>query len=223
MTFSIIARCSETGQFGAAISSSSPAVASRCIRAKAGIGVAASQNITDPLLASILLEMTKYNISPKNAITELTKNTDFIEYRQLTLLDAVNEPFAFSGENSLGIYTQHIGKHAVCAGNLLANENVTHVMLKHFEQSKGTLAERLLYALDAGKQAGGEAGAVHSAGLLVVDKLEWPIVDLRVDWSDQPISDLIALWQIYEPQIDDYVLRALNPINARSYGVPGNE
>lgn len=223
MTFSIIARCNETGQFGAAISSSSPAVASRCIRAKAGVGVAASQNITDPHLANILLEMTKYNISPKHAITELTKNTDFIEYRQLSLLDAVNPPFAFSGENTLGIYAQHIGKHAVCAGNLLANEQVTHAMLKQFEQSKGVLAQRLLDALNAGEQAGGEAGEVHSAGLLIVDKLEWPIVDLRVDWSAQPISELIALWQIYEPQIDDYVSRALDPINARSYGVPGNE
>ena len=111
----------------------------------------------------------------------------------------------------------------VCAGNLLDNDLVTSVMLEHFEQSKGTLAERLLYALKAGEQAGGEAGDVHSAGLLVVDKLEWPIIDLRVDWSDQPISELIALWQIYEPQVDDYVLRALDPTSAPSYGVPGNE
>ncbi|MEB3793084.1 DUF1028 domain-containing protein [Acinetobacter sp. IK40] len=223
MTFSIIARCSETGQFGAAISSSSPAVAARCIRAKAGIGVAASQNVTDPQLASILLEMVKYNISPQNAIDELTKNTDFIDYRQLTLLDAHNAPFAFSGENTLGIYAQHLGTDVVCAGNLLDNINVTRAMLEQFEQSKGALAERLLYALQAGEQAGGEAGDVHSAGLLVVDKLEWPIIDLRVDWSDQPISELIALWQIYEPQVDDYVLRALDPTSAPSYGVPGNE
>ena len=223
MTFSIIARCSETGQFGAAISSSSPAVASRCIRAKAGVGVAASQNITDPQLASILLEMAKYNISPKNAITELTKNTDFIAYRQLSLLDTVNPPFAFSGRNTLGIYAQHIGTHVVCAGNLLDNDQVTRIMLEQFEQSTGTLATRLLDALQAGERAGGEAGDVHSAGLLVVDKLEWPIIDLRVDWSDQPIPELIALWKIYEPQVDDYVLRALDPTSAPSYGVPGNE
>lgn len=223
MTFSIIARCSETGQFGAAISSSSPAVASRCIRAKAGIGVAASQNITNPDLANILLEMTKYNISPHRAITELTGNTDFIEYRQLSLLDAVNDPFAFSGKHCLGIYAQHIGQHAVCAGNLLANDQVPHAMLKQFEQSKGVLAERLLKALKAGEQAGGEASTIHSAGLLVVDKLEWPIIDLRVDWSEQPISELIELWQIYQPQIDDYILRALDPMRARSFGVPGNE
>jgi uncharacterized Ntn-hydrolase superfamily protein len=96
-------------------------------------------------------------------------------------------------------------------------------MLKQFEQSKGVLAERLLKALKAGEQAGGEAGAIHSAGLLVVDKLEWPIIDLRVDWSERPISDLIELWQIYQPQIDDYILRALDPMRARSFGVPGNE
>lgn len=223
MTFSIIAKCAKTGQFGAAISSSSPAVASRCIRAKAGVGVAASQNVTDPQLASILLEMVKYNVSPKDSIVELVNNTDFIEYRQLTLLDASNPPFAFSGSETLGIHAQAIGKEAVCAGNLLDNTEVPHQMLAAFDQAQGCLAERLLQALQAGEHAGGEAGDVHSAGLLVVDKLDWPIVDLRVDWSDAPISELVNLWALYQPQVEDYILRALNPTSAPSYGVPGDE
>lgn len=223
MTFSIIARCSKTGQFGAAISSSSPAVASRCIRAKAGVGVAASQNVTDPQLAKILLEMVKYNVSPNDAILELVNNTDFIEYRQLTLMDATNPPFAFSGSEALGIYAQSIGKEAVCAGNLLAHTDVPNQMLKAFDYAEGCLAERLLQALQAGEKAGGEAGEIHSAGLLVVDKLDWPIIDLRVDWSNSPISELAKIWQIYQPQVEDYILRALNPSCAPSYGVPGDE
>lgn len=223
MTFSIIARCKKTGQFGGAICSSSPAVAARCIQAKAGIGVATSQNITDPYLANILLDMVKYDIAPKDAITELVKNTDFIEYRQLSVLNVDGEPAVFSGEHVLGVHAECVGEHAVCAGNLLDNPNVPKQMLDAFHTSSGDLAERLLLALQVGLQAGGEAGPIHSAGVLVVDKLEWPIVDLRVDWSETPIGDLYQLWKVYEPQVEAYVIRALNPADSPSYAVPGDE
>ena len=58
---------------------------------------------------------------------------------------------------------------------------------------------------------------------VVVDKLEWPVINLRVDWSDTPIEDLYQLWKVYEPQVEDYIVRALNPTDSPSYGVPGNE
>lgn len=221
MTFSIIARCHKTGQFGAAISSSSPAVAARCIQARAGVGVATSQNITDPYLASILLDMTQYDLAPEESIAELVKNTDFIEYRQLSVLNGDEKPAAFSGKYTLGVHSECIGEHAVGAGNLLANPDVPKAMVDAFEQHQGTLAQRLMHALKAGLDAGGEVGPVHSAGLLVVDKLKWPVVNLRVDWSDHPIEDLDQLWILYEPQVEAYVSRALDPGGAPSYGVPG--
>lgn len=221
MTFSIIARCHKTGQFGAAISSSSPAVAARCIQARAGVGVATSQNITDPYLASILLDMTQYDLAPEESIAELVKNTDFIEYRQLSVLNGDEKPAAFSGKYTLGMHSECIGEHAVGAGNLLANPDVPKAMVDAFEQHQGTLAQRLMHALKAGLDAGGEVGPVHSAGLLVVDKLKWPVVNLRVDWSDHPIEDLDQLWTLYEPQVEAYVSRALDPGGAPSYGVPG--
>ena len=223
MTFSIIARCNKTGQFGGAICSSSPAVAARCIQAKAGVGVATSQNITDPYLANILLDMTKYDLAPEDSIAELVKNTDFIEYRQLSVINSDEQPAAFSGKYTLGVHSQCIGEHAVGAGNLLENEDVPKAMVNAFAESAGSLAERLMVALKAGLAQGGEAGPVHSAGLLVVDKLEWPVINLRVDWSDTPIEDLYQLWKVYEPQVEDYVVRALNPTDSPSYGVPGNE
>ncbi len=223
MTFSIIARCNKTGQFGGAICSSSPAVAARCIQAKAGVGVATSQNITDPYLANILLDMTKYDLAPEDSIAELVKNTDFIEYRQLSVINSDEQPAAFSGKYTLGVYSQCVGEHAVGAGNLLENEDVPKAMVHAFAESVGSLAERLMVALKAGLAQGGEAGPVHSAGLLVVDKLEWPVINLRVDWSDTPIEDLYQLWKVYEPQVEDYIVRALNPTDSPSYGVPGNE
>lgn len=223
MTFSIIARCPKTGQFGAAISSSSPAVASRCIRARAGVGVAASQNITDPQLGHALLDLIKYDITPTQALQELQQSVEFIQYRQLAVLNAADTPACFSGSEVLGVHHAVVGEHAVCAGNLLANTEVPNAMLAAFEASSGHLGERLLQALQAGLAAGGEAGPVHSAGLLVVDKLSWPTVDLLIDWSeDDPIALLAAAWQVYAPQIDSYVQRALNPSLAESYGVPGD-
>ena len=105
---------------------------------------------------------------------------------------------------------------------MLAADSVLAAMLGAFENSTGGLGARLVRALEAGLAAGGEAGPVHSAGLLVVADQPWPLADLRVDWSDAPVADLAALWALWEPQMHDYVTRALNPHAAPSYGVPGD-
>ena len=84
--------------------------------------------------------------------------------------------------------------------------------------------DRLIAAMRAGVAAGGEAGPVHSAGLRLVDKVSWPVADLRCDWTDDcPIEALASLWDIYKPQLAAYVQRALDPRAAPSYGVPGDE
>jgi uncharacterized Ntn-hydrolase superfamily protein len=96
-------------------------------------------------------------------------------------------------------------------------------MVEGFEAAGGHLGARLLEALRAGVERGGEAGPVHSAGLLVVRDVSWPIVDLRVDWSgSEPVAELAGLWTLYAPQIDDYVRRALDPQGAPGFGVPGD-
>jgi uncharacterized Ntn-hydrolase superfamily protein len=83
------------------------------------------------------------------------------------------------------------------------------------------LGDRLLGTLSAALDAGGEAGPVHSAGLLMVGKVAWPVADLRVDWHEEPVAELERVWQVYKPQLEDYVTRALNPVAAPGYGVPG--
>ena len=93
-----------------------------------------------------------------------------------------------------------------------------------FEAAEGHLGDRLIMALRAGLAAGGEAGPVHSAGMMLVDKVSWPVADLRCDWTtDCPIEAVSAAWQVYRPQLDAYVQRALDPGAAPSYGVPGDE
>ena len=94
-------------------------------------------------------------------------------------------------------------------------------MIEAFGSSSGELAARLVTALEAGLAAGGETSPVRSAGLLVADRQPWPVVDLRVDWADQPITALRALWSEYAPQLDAYVTRALDPEAAPSFGEAG--
>ncbi|NMK49455.1 DUF1028 domain-containing protein [Achromobacter sp. Bel] len=222
MTFSIIARCPATGQFGAAVSSSSPAVAARCVRARAGVGAAVSQNITDPALGPLILDAMDQGHSPERALQSLAERP-FINYRQLMAIDATQAPAIFTGSNALGRLASAKGEHAACAGNMLASLDVPAAMLSAFERTPGSLAERLMQAMLAGQAAGGEEGPVHSAGLLVVADLDWPIVDLRMDWVEQcPVETLYEAWTVYEPQIQDYITRARDPRAAPSFGVPGN-
>ena len=64
---------------------------------------------------------------------------------------------------------------------------------------------------------------MHSAGLVIVDAVAWPVADLRVDWHDEPIHELARPLEVWKPQLDAYVARALDPTQAPSYGVPGDE
>jgi len=224
MTFSLSARCPDTGMFGIVISSSSPAVAARCVHARAGVGAVASQNVTDPSLGQKGLAFMAGGLSAQEALNGLLAGYSSADWRQLALVDTNGGTALFSGPRTLGIHAMIEGNGAVAAGNLLANGDVPAAMMDAFQQSRGALGDRLVGALVAGLSAGGEAGPVHSAGLYLVREMSWPVADLRVDWSEQnPISELSDLWRRYKPQLDDYVRRAVDPNAAPSYGVPGDE
>jgi len=223
MTLAIAARCAKTGMFGVAISSSSPAVAARCPYARAGVGAVSTQNITDPTLGPRALDLMELGASAEEAMAVL-RRADKIDYRQVIIVDAAGRTASFSGKGTLGTNGVAHGKGAVAAGNLLASPKVPQSMVDAFAASEGAhLAERLLRGLEAGVAAGGEAGPVHSAGLLVVDQVPWPVASLRVDWAEHdPVGELSKVWKIYEPQLADYVRRAIDPASAPSFGVPGD-
>lgn len=224
MTFSIVARCARTGSFGIAVSSSSPAVAARCAHARAGVGAVASQNVTDPALGARMLGLMAGRFTAEEALLAIRKSSRHIEYRQVVAIDRSGGTAIHSGGKTLGTWAEAEGHDVACAGNLLANEKVPKAMVAAFEKASGPLGGRLVKALLAGRDAGGEAGPVHSAGLLVVRDMSWPIADLRVDWADDcPIDELQRLWTLYEPELEDYVQRAVNPAGAPSYGVAGDE
>lgn len=223
MTFSLAARCARTGRFGIVVASSSPAVAARCAWARAGVGAATTQNITDPRLGPALLDAIAGGLAAPQALAAVVAQAPHAEYRQLTVVDGEGGAAAYSGERTLGRQASASAGGAVAAGNLLAAEDVPDAMLAAFlERPEDDLGDRLLTALHAGGTAGGEAGPVHSAGLLIVDRVAWPVTDLRVDWSEDPLPGLESLWRIWKPQADDYVTRALDPRLAPAYGVPGD-
>ena len=223
MTFSIVARCAETGMFGIAVSSSSPAVAARCAHARAGVGAVASQNVTDPSLGTRALDLLALGADAAQVVEVLRGSSPHMEFRQVLVVDARGRSAIHSGPKALGVFAEARAANVACGGNLLAGPGVPQAMVDSFLASSGHLGDRLILAMQAALAAGGEAGPVHSAGMKLVRDVAWPVADLRVDWSeDCPIAGLASLWALYKPQLEDYVTRARNPGAAPSYGVPGD-
>lgn len=224
MTFSVAARCTRTGRFGVAAASSSPAVAARCIYARAGVGAATTQNVTDPRLGPRALDMLTLGADAAQACAVVQQTAPYAAYRQLTIVDAQGRTAGYSGERTLGTYAVALDANVVAAGNLLANEGVPRAIADAFLTGSDTdeLGDRIIAAMQAGLAAGGEAGPIHSVGMLIVDCEAWPLTDLRVDWHDSPIDELSRVWQVWKPQAADYVTRALNPGRAPSYDVAGD-
>jgi len=226
MTFSLVGRCARTRMVGVAITTSSIAVGSRCPWVRAGVGAVSTQNVTLPSLGPSVLDRIERGQTPEDAVREVMAREKDRAYRQIVAIDCSGLTAHYSGERTLGTNAVATGRDAIAAGNLPANEGVPRAMVEAFERAgeEKHLAERLLAGLSAGVEHGGEVGPVHSAALLVASEFSWPLVDLRVDWDDEdPVARLRALWRAYEPQMMDYVTRALRPSAAPSYGVPGDE
>lgn len=225
MTFSLILRDPATGEFGAAISSSSPAVAARCLNLADGVGAANSQNVTDPRLGPKLINELRSGSSAADALAAVVSAADpeTIEYRQLLVLDNEGRAAVHSGGRALGVFGEAVRENAVAAGNMLASLDVLDALVDTALATSGRIEERLYAAMQAAMAAGGEEGPVHSAGLAVVSDAGWRVTDLRVDWHESPIDELGRVLAEWLPQRDDYVNRGINPVVAPSYGVPGDE
>jgi uncharacterized Ntn-hydrolase superfamily protein len=224
MTYSIAGRCGRTGMFGVALTTSSICVGARCPHARAGAGAVATQNITDPAYGPRILDLLAKGHDADDALARALEGQPYTEFRQITVVDKAGATAVHSGSKVLGKHGVATNRDCVAAGNLLRTVEVPEAMADAFaSQGDRHLAERLLRALEAGQQAGGEEGPVRSAALIVVDKLPFPLVDLRCDWDDtNPIAVLRKLWTDYTPQMQAYVDRAVNPSLAPSYGVPGD-
>lgn len=222
MTFSLLARDAD-GAFGAVIASSSPAVSARCLWLRDRVGAVATQNITDPRLGEKGLDLLAAGTGANDAVSQLESRDPYAPFRQVLAIDAQGRTALRSGSRSLGTVSSAQDNGVVAAGNLLASAQVPAAMVAAFKRGRGGLEERLLGALRAGVEGGGEAGPIHSAGLAVVTNVGWRVTDLRIDWHDDPVGELANLLAVWLPQRDDYITRALDPQHSPGYGVPGDD
>ncbi|BBY46651.1 hypothetical protein MARA_00810 (plasmid) [Mycolicibacterium arabiense] len=221
MTMSLVVR--DGTAFGMIVASSSPAVASRCVHLRAGVGAVASQNVTNPHLGVVALDALAGGADARTALDAATAADGHPDHRQLIVVDRTGSAAVHTGRHALGTHHHRTAENAAAAGNMLHEASVVDALLDGYTASDSPfLEQRLLDGLAAAIAAGGEAGPIRSAGLQVTEDVPWPVTDLRVDWHDDPADELRRLWSVWAPQKSDYRTRGLDPTAAPSYGVPGD-
>ncbi len=199
-TFSIVAIDRETGDMGVAVQSHWFSVGTLVIWGEAGVGVVATQSFVNPAFGPQGLEMLKKGLSPKEIVKKMIEEDDGRDFRQLAIVDSKGETGTFTGKNCIQAAGHKVGEGYSVQANLMANDKVWPAMSAAFEASEGQpLAERLVAALEAGQEAGGDIRGRQSAALLVVGAKAtgqlWVDrkVDLRVDDHATPIKELKRL------------------------------
>ena len=214
-TFSFVARCDRTGRLGVAITTSDISVGSRCPYVMPNVGAVSTQASTDPRLGPAALRLLESGSSPGEAIEELASKDPYIERRQIGIVDSQGRAAARTGSLNADWAGHSIAKNYVAMGNGLAGEHVVPAMVNAFIADESQdLGERLLRAIEAGSEAGGEARDMtphHSAALLVYGSESFSRVDLRVDEHPQPIVELRRIFEIYKTKLDFFILRVTDP------------
>ena len=154
--------------------------------ARAGVGAVASQNVTDPRLGPLALDLMAEGLGAAGAIAAVRARGRHIDYQQALPVDGQGRTALHSGSNALGIWAEARGADVASGGNLLADAGVPAAIAAGFHSATGHIGDRLLAAMQAGWQrgAGGEPAPIHSAGLKMVDGVSWPAADLRCDRTE---------------------------------------
>lgn len=202
-TFSIVARCPKTLALGVSVASGSLAVGSAVPHIEPGVGVLAVQGYTNFLYGVNGLRLLREGYSPQEVIERLLKDDDLREMRQIAVIDSLGRKAIFTGAKTPEWRGHIIGEDYVVAGNLLVSNRVLEKMAKAFEDSEGEwLAERLMRALEAGEEAGGDRRGSRSAALLVCEKKpiheSRPTINLRIDYHEKPVKELRRVFEIYK-------------------------
>ncbi len=211
-TFSIVGRCARTGMFGIGIATRSIAVGARCVYAKASVGAVASQASTDPRLGLLGIKLLDMGYSARKVLEELVSSDPYIAKRQLGIVDKDGRAAAYTGAENREWCGHLIGENYAAIANMVANDQVVPAMAQTFEaHADAPLEERLLKAIEAGHQAGGQAEGEHSAALYVVHREVFPRVDLRVDEHPTAVAELRRIFNLYKPTIAYFEARPSNP------------
>ena len=198
----MVARCRETLALGVCVSTASPAVRSRVPHIEAGVGAIATQAKTNILYGTNGLKLLKTGLSPQKALEAMLKEDPERESRQVIIIDKEGRKAAFTGKKTIDWKGHLMGRDYVVAGNLLVGGRVIEAMAQTFEGSEGSLAERLMRALEAGQEAGGDRRGRVSAALLVAGgKQRGAILDLSVDEHSDPVKELRRIFESYKKRM----------------------
>jgi uncharacterized Ntn-hydrolase superfamily protein len=196
MTFSIVARDLQAGEWGVAVQSKFVAIGALTPWARAGVGAIATQAWINTTYGSRGLALLEHGRSPTEIIAQLTRVDEGRMYRQVGMIGISGEPATYTGEACPAWAGSIVGMHYACQGNFLGSEVTIQAMAQAFEQSEGPLYNRLMAALAAGQAAGGDRRGQQSAALLVVRAyggfrgFNDRVIDIRVDDHPTPILEL---------------------------------
>jgi uncharacterized Ntn-hydrolase superfamily protein len=197
MTWSIIARDNETGQFGIAVATRFFAVGARVPYIAAGVGAIATQALVNPYYGIDGLKFLREGKSPCDLIEMLKAADSGHASRQLHIMDARGHVAAYTGTDCVD-WCGHIeGNGFSIAGNMLAGARVLDdTAAAYIANDMLPFAQRLIAAMRAGEAGGGDKRGRQSAALLICGDDEWPALDLRVDDHADPLSELDRLEQV---------------------------
>ncbi|WP_181346992.1 DUF1028 domain-containing protein [Thalassobacillus sp. CUG 92003] len=195
MTFSIIARCKETGKFGAAVSTCFPGVGAHSPHIEAGTGAVITQGWVNPPLGQEGLNYLKKGYTANDTLNHLLIHDPGKELRQVAVMDQFGNCSAYTGVENDAYKGHIIGDQWSVHGNLLTGPDVLEAMADAYQQAAGPIEVRLLEALKAGDEAGGEIRGKQSAVIKVVDIDQFPYVDFRVDDHEEPVQELRRIYE----------------------------
>lgn len=202
MTFSIVARCPDTGRHGVAISTAIPAVGALCPAAETGTGAVSSQAWVNPMLRSEAMAALRDGEAAADIVESLLANDPGSQQRQLGVVDARDGAAAFTGQECIPWAGHRTGPGYAVQGNMLVGpDTITAMERTWLEQVGVDLPERLVSCLEAGQAAGGDRRGRQSAAIVVAATTEHPAVDLRVDEHTDPVRELRRIWEVARVQL----------------------
>lgn len=212
MTFSVLGYCPRSGKAGFCQATSTPAVGWRISDVVPGKGVVTVQAHGDYRQLQLAKKLMAFGHSPAKVLKDLSEDDKHFEFRQVAVLDFHGNVAVSTGKRARPWAGEVVGPDFVVTGNVLVGEKVVQAMAKAYAASeKEEFEERLLRAVEAGRDAGGQEEGQTSCALVVYEKHEFPIVNLRVDVSAEPIAEMRRIFDWYKPLIPYYVQRTLDP------------
>ncbi len=194
MTFSITARCPETGMVGVAVSTKLLCVGALCPYVRAGVGAVSSQSFVNPYIGIHGIELLATGTPAESVRDQLAEADEGRALRQFCIVDANGNAAAYSGNDCVDWFGDRVGAGYAVAGNMLVGEATIAAMAAAYERSSSeAFPERLVRALEVGQEAGGDKRGRQSAALKIAHTEDYPYIDLRVDDHSEPVADLRRL------------------------------